>query len=138
NVPGAPGIGIKTAALLINEYGDLETLLARAGEIRQPRRRETLMAYADQMRLSRRLVPLDENTPLDFGLDDLEVRTPDADALLGFLAEMEFRTLSRRVAEALGRDAPAIPDAPPMPEAPRPDDIPFDAAAYERVGDAGA
>ncbi|RYG10969.1 MAG: DNA polymerase I, partial [Caulobacteraceae bacterium] len=64
NVPGAPGIGVKTAALLINEYGDLETLLARAGEIKQPKRRDTLIEYADQIRLSRMLVSLTCDTPL--------------------------------------------------------------------------
>jgi len=63
NVPGAPGIGVKTAALLINEYGDLETLLARAGEIKQEKRRETLINFADQIRLSRQLVQLDLSTP---------------------------------------------------------------------------
>ena len=68
NVPGAPGIGIKTAALLINEYGDLDALLERAGEIKQPKRRQTLIDHADQIRLSRDLVKLDENTPLDFTL----------------------------------------------------------------------
>jgi len=77
NVPGAPGIGIKTAALLINEYGDLDTLLERAGEIKQPKRRQSLIDNVDQIRLSRQLVQLDRNTPLDFGLDDLEVRDPE-------------------------------------------------------------
>ena len=72
NVPGAPGIGIKTAALLINEYGDLDALLERAGEIKQPKRRQTLIDHAEQIRLSRNLVLLDENTPLDFTIDDLE------------------------------------------------------------------
>jgi DNA polymerase-1 len=57
-VPGAPGIGLKTAALLINEYGDLDTLLARAGEIKQPKRREALVDNADQIRISRDLVTL--------------------------------------------------------------------------------
>ncbi|NCX83817.1 MAG: DNA polymerase I, partial [Rhodobacteraceae bacterium] len=71
NVPGAPGIGVKTAALLINEYGDLDSLLERAGEIKQPKRRETLINNADQIRLSRQLVQLDCNTPLDFTIDDL-------------------------------------------------------------------
>ncbi|UWR11219.1 DNA polymerase I [Sulfitobacter mediterraneus] len=139
NVPGAPGIGIKTAALLINEYGDLETLLARAEEIKQPKRRQTLIDHAEQIRLSRRLVLLDENTPLDFTLDDLEVRDPDADTLLGFLAEMEFRTLSKRVAEVLGREAPVIAEtAPALPDAPQADDVPFDAEKYEHVADADA
>ena len=88
NVPGAPGIGVKTAALLVNEYGDLDSLLERAGEIKQPKRRETLMNNADQIRLSRQLVQLDCNTPLDFTIDDLEIRDPDPDKLLSFLAEM--------------------------------------------------
>ncbi len=138
NVPGAPGIGIKTAALLINEYGDLESLLERAGEIKQPKRRETLINHAEQIRLSRRLVLLDEQTPLDFTLDDLEVREPDADVLLPFLAEMEFRTLSRRVAEVLGRDAPAIADTPAIANAPQVAEVAFDTASYEKVGDAAA
>ncbi|MFT6674911.1 MAG: DNA polymerase-1 [Sulfitobacter sp.] len=139
NVPGAPGIGIKTAALLINEYGDLETLLARAAEIKQPKRRQTLIDNAEQIRLSRRLVLLDENTPLDFTLEDLEVRDPDPDTLLGFLAEMEFRTLSKRVAEQLGKEAPVIADATaPTADAPQVDDLPFDADTYEQVSDAAA
>ncbi|WP_333830418.1 DNA polymerase I [Pararhodobacter sp.] len=112
NIPGAPGIGIKTAALLINEYGDLETLLARAGEIKQPKRRETLLNFADQIRLSRELVQLHPDTPLEVTLEDLEIRAPEAGVLLGFLAQMEFRTLSRRVAEKLGAEPPAISEAP--------------------------
>ena len=138
NVPGAPGIGIKTAALLINEYGDLDTLLERAGEIKQPKRRQTLIDHADQIRLSRDLVQLDENTPLDFTLDDLEVRDPDAEQLLGFLAEMEFRTLSKRVAEVLGKEAPTIADAPVPDDAPAAADVPFDADLYEHVSDTEA
>ncbi|MEX0339892.1 MAG: 5'-3' exonuclease H3TH domain-containing protein, partial [Arenibacterium sp.] len=77
NIPGAPGIGIKTAALLINEYGDLETLLDRADEIKQPKRRQTLIEHRAQIELSRKLVELDCQTPLDFTLDDLEVRDPE-------------------------------------------------------------
>jgi len=138
NVPGAPGIGIKTAALLINEYGDLDALLERAGEIKQPKRRQTLIDHADQIRLSRDLVKLDENTPLDFTLEDLEVRDPDADQLLGFLAEMEFRTLSKRVAEVLGKEAPTIAEAPVAADAPAAADVPFDADLYEHVSDTAA
>ncbi|MCF7746258.1 DNA polymerase I [Sulfitobacter sp. M39] len=138
NVPGAPGIGIKTAALLINEYGDLDTLLERAGEIKQPKRRQTLIDHADQIRLSRDLVQLDENTPLDFTLDDLEVRDPDAEQLLGFLAEMEFRTLSKRVAEVLGKEAPTIADAPVAADAPAAANVPFDPDQYEHVSDTDA
>ncbi|MEW9918125.1 DNA polymerase I [Marimonas sp. MJW-29] len=138
NVPGAPGIGIKTAALLINEYGDLETLLERAEEIKQPKRRETLIEHADQIRLSRKLVLLDDHTPLDFTLDDLEVKEPEAETLLAFLAEMEFRTLTKRVAEKFGTEMPEIEDTPTLPDAPTPDDIPFDHDKYEQVGDTAA
>ncbi len=137
NVPGAPGIGIKTAAMLINEYGDLDALLDRAAEIKQPKRRQTLIDHADQIRLSRKLVLLDENTPLDFTLDDLEVREPDADKLLGFLAEMEFRTLSKRVAEVLGKEAPVI-EEPKAIDAPVVAEVGFDAGGYEQVSDAKA
>ena len=101
NVPGAPGIGIKTAALLINEFGDLETLLARAEEIKQNKRRETLINHADQIRLSKKLVQLDKETPLDFTLDDLEVRDPDPETLLSFLADMEFRTITKKIAQPM-------------------------------------
>ncbi|WP_386624284.1 DNA polymerase I [Sulfitobacter geojensis] len=138
NVPGAPGIGIKTAALLINEYGDLDALLERAGEIKQPKRRQTLIDNADQIRLSRRLVQLDENTPLDFTIDDLEVRDPDPETLLGFLAEMEFRTLTKRIADQMGKEAPVIADAPAAPGAPVVADVPFDPEKYEQVSDAEA
>ncbi|MDS9468545.1 DNA polymerase I [Paracoccus sp. MBLB3053] len=112
NVPGAPGIGIKTAAQLIQEYGDLESLLERASEIKQPKRRQTLIDHAEQIRISKRLVELDCDTPLDFGLDTLEVREPDPEALLEFLTRMEFRTLTNRVAERFGTAAPVITDAP--------------------------
>ncbi|WP_116132375.1 DNA polymerase I [Tropicimonas sp. IMCC34043] len=139
NVPGAPGIGIKTAAQLINEFGDLETLLASTDRIKQPKRREVLTDKADQIRLSRRLVELDCATPLDFGLDDLEVREPDPTVLLDFLSEMEFRTLGKRIADQLGLEAPTIV-APPAaaetdgdPAAP-----PIDRDAYETLRDADA
>ena len=98
NVPGAPGIGIKTAALLINEFGDLEALLERAGEIKQPKRREALINFVEQIKLSKRLVELDISTPIDFTIDDLEVRDPDPEKLIKFLHEMEFRTLTNRIA----------------------------------------
>ena len=135
NVPGAPGIGIKTAALLINEYGDLDALLERASEIKQPKRRQTLIDNADQIRLSRRLVLLDDKTPLDFTLDDLEVRDPDPDKLLKFLTEMEFRTLTQRIAKTLKVEAPAIPTPPPSEDAPQIEVIPFDKATYTMVSD---
>lgn len=99
NVPGVPGIGIKTAAQLITEYGDLETLLARAGEIKQPKRREALIENAEKARISRQLVLLDDKVKLDVPLDDLAVHEPDARKLVAFLKAMEFTTLTRRVAE---------------------------------------
>ncbi len=102
NVPGVPGIGVKTAALLIGEYGDLETLLERASEITQPKRRESLITFADQARLSRTLVTLDCNAPLDVPLAATVVRELEAEALTGFMRKMEFNTLLRRVAEGLG------------------------------------
>jgi len=121
NVPGAPGIGIKTAAQLITEYGDLDTLLARAGEIKQPKRRETLINFADQIRLSKALVTLDCDTPLPEPLDDLVVREPDKAVLAAFLEEMEFRTLARRVGDGNAAAAPrtmdARPDARPLGKA---------------------
>ncbi|WP_170439028.1 DNA polymerase I [Ruegeria arenilitoris] len=139
NVPGAPGIGIKTAALLINEFGDLETLLDRAEEIKQPKRRETLIEKRDQIELSKRLVQLDCETPLDFTLDDLELRDPDPDKLMEFLAEMEFRTLTKRIADKLGVEPPVIADTPaPAADEPQAEDIPFDSSKYECVRDAAA
>src|ERR1700685_1478058 len=99
NVPGVPGIGIKTAAQLIVEYGDLETLLKRAGEIKQPKRREALIENAEKARISRQLVLLDDKVALEVPLDELAVHEPDARKLIAFLKAMEFATLTRRVAE---------------------------------------
>lgn len=99
NVPGVPGIGVKTAAQLITEYGDLDTLLARAGEIKQPKRREALIENAEKARISRKLVLLDDRVKLDVPLEDLAVHEPDARRLIAFLKAMEFSTLTKRVAE---------------------------------------
>jgi DNA polymerase-1 len=99
NVPGVPGIGVKTAAQLIVEYGDLETLLLRAGEIKQPKRREALIENAEKARISRKLVLLDDKVKLDVPLDELAVHEPDARKLIAFLKAMEFATLTRRVAD---------------------------------------
>ncbi len=106
NVPGVPGIGVKTAALLINEFGDLETLLARASEIKQDKRRENLIQFADQARLSKSLVILDRHVPLEVSLAETAVRQPDSDALTSFMRKLEFTTLLRRVAEGLGAPSP--------------------------------
>ena len=111
NVPGVPGIGIKTAALLIQEYGDLETLLARAGEIKQPKRRESLIEHADKARLSKVLVTLKDDVPVATPLEELGVSDPDPAALLAFLTEMEFRTLTTRVAQTLGSEGAPVPSS---------------------------
>ena len=108
NVPGVPGIGVKTAAQLIGEYGDVETLLKRAGEIKQDKRRQTLIDNAEQARISKRLVTLDSHVDLDTPLDDLLVHEPDYRNLIAFLKAMEFTTLTRRVAEAAEIDAAQI------------------------------
>jgi DNA polymerase I len=99
NVPGVPGIGIKTAAQLIVEYGDLEQLLFRAPEIKQPKRREALIENAEKARISRQLVLLDDKVALEVPLDDLAVHEPDARKLIAYLKAMEFSALTRRVAE---------------------------------------
>ncbi|WGS21332.1 MULTISPECIES: DNA polymerase I [unclassified Bradyrhizobium] len=99
NVPGVPGIGVKTAAQLIIEYGDLDQLLFRATEIKQPKRREALLENAEKARISRQLVLLDDKVDLEVPLDDLAVHEPDARKLIAFLKAMEFSTLTRRVAD---------------------------------------
>src|SRR5262245_33967964 len=108
NVPGVPGIGVKTAAQLIGEYGDLETLLARAGEIKQEKRRQALIEHAENARLSKKLVTLDDHVKLDVPLADLAVHEPDYKRLVAFLKAMEFHSLTRRVAEFSGVDAAEI------------------------------
>ena len=91
NVPGVPGIGVKTAAELINEYGDLETLLARAGEIKQPKRRERLTEFAMQARLSRELVTLKDDVPVVVAVEQLGVREPEPDDAAGLPARDGIR-----------------------------------------------
>jgi len=101
NVPGVPGIGIKTAAELIRTFGDLETLLARAHEIKQPKRRESLINFAEQARISYQLVRLKDDVPLELGLDDLKLGPVEWPKLAAFLDEMEFRTLKGRIESRL-------------------------------------
>jgi DNA polymerase I len=122
NVPGVPGIGVKTAALLINEFGDLDTLLARASEIKQEKRRENLIHFADQARLSRTLVTLDRSVPLDVPLAEMAVRSPDTEALTAFMRRLEFSTLLRRVAEGLGAELPEGMTPSPAPQRRKKDD----------------
>ncbi|WP_062114340.1 DNA polymerase I [Aureimonas sp. AU40] len=124
NVPGVPGIGPKTAAELLESFGTLEALLERAGEIKQAKRRETVLAHADQARLSKQLVTLDQNTPLDVPLDDLFIHEPDGEKLVAFLKAMELTTLTRRVAAKLGTEASEIaPAAVKVSAAPRGPDL---------------
>jgi len=115
NIPGVPGIGIKTAAQLITEYGDLETLLQRAEEIKQPKRRQNLIEHADNARISRQLAELKSDVPVEEDIDAFGVREPDPQKLIAFCKGMEFTTITRRVAEAAGVDAGDI----------EPADVPF-------------
>ncbi len=108
NVPGVRGIGIKTAAELINQYGDLETLLKRAGEIKQPKRRETLIENTENARISLRLVTLDQNSPIKESIESFGVREPEASPLIGFLKAMEFNSLTRRAASHFGIENPDL------------------------------
>ncbi|MEN3793447.1 DNA polymerase I [Fulvimarina sp. MAC3] len=124
NVPGVPGIGPKTASQLLEEYGDLETLLAKADGIKQKKRRENLIEFADQARLSKKLVTLDCATPLDTPLDDLFIHEPDGEKLVSFLKAMEFTTLTRRVAATLDTDASEVVSAKlDIEDAPRGPDL---------------
>ncbi|OCW56075.1 DNA polymerase I [Hoeflea olei] len=108
NVPGIPGIGPKTAAQLIEEFGDLDTLLARAGEIKQTKRRENIIEHADKARISRELVRLRDDVEVPEPLDALVLNPPDGPKLVAFLKGMEFTSLTRRVAEATDTDAGAV------------------------------
>jgi DNA polymerase-1 len=108
NVPGVPGIGVKTAAQLIGDYGDLETLLARAGEIKQEKRRQALIENTANARLSKKLVTLNDRVPLEVPLPELAVHEPDYKRLVAFLKAMEFMTLTRRVCEFGNIDAAQI------------------------------
>lgn len=116
NVPGAPGIGIKTAAQLIGEFGDLETLLARAGEIKQPKRRETLTnpEVVEKVRISHKLVTLVDDVAVETPLADLTLGQPDPARLVAFLKAMEFTTITKRVAEAYEVDVAAIDPDPAL------------------------
>lgn len=108
NVPGIPGIGPKTAAQLLDEYGDLDTLLSRAGEIKQQKRRENIIANADLARISRQLVALRTDVPLEQSLEQLVLEPQNGPKLIAFLKAMEFTTLTRRVAEATDTDASSV------------------------------
>ncbi len=112
NVPGVPGIGLKTGAELVNTYGSLEALLERAGEIKQNKRRENLIAFAEQAKLSKRLVVLDENVPVEHAVGSFAVDVPKAAHLIGFLKTLEFTSFTKKVAGELDADMAAIEPVP--------------------------
>ncbi|MGM0421878.1 MAG: DNA polymerase I [Pseudomonadota bacterium] len=99
NIPGVPGIGVKTAALLVNEYGDLDSLLGRADEIKQNKRRESLIEFADQARISRRLVRLEDAVDVPMAMDDLGIHDFDLDKLLSFLTAQGFNSTVSRLSQ---------------------------------------
>ena len=133
NVPGAPGIGIKTAAMLINEFGDLDELLRRSDEIKQPKRRQALTDNEEQIKLSRELVTLDCNTPLKFDLEDLEFNAPVPDQLLDFLTKMEFRTLTKRIAQKFDAEIPTFNNLDTDNKINNLEQVPFDRKKYELI-----
>ncbi|MBS0519408.1 MAG: DNA polymerase I [Proteobacteria bacterium] len=152
NVPGVPGIGVKTAAQLINEYGDLETLLQRAGEIKQPKRREALQTNAELARISRQLVQLRDDVPAPADPDSFDKRKPDPNVLLPWLEQQGFKSLIAKYAKELGEaTAPVAPATAPAtatkaePVTPKPapparakPNRPFTAADYELIRDEAA
>ncbi len=154
NVPGAPGIGVKTAAQLIEQFGDLDALLARAEEIKQPKRRQTLLDNAEQIRISRELVKLKTDAPAPEAAESFALGRTEGAPLIAFLKELEFRTLTNRIAAALDVDADAVEKSaviagPAVAEKAASDDAPpaprYDAATlpiapeqYEIVRDAAA
>lgn len=145
NVPGAPGIGVKTAAQLLTDFGDLDAVLARASEIKQEKRRQTLIDFRDQILMSRELVRLRCDVPPPADIDSFALREPDADVLSAFLAMMEFASLARRVGGTLslmqGTAMDKLPSAPvsrPLYGAPKAAPaqtalLPFDLDAYACV-----
>jgi DNA polymerase I len=112
NVPGIPGIGVKTGAQLISEYGDLETLLAKAPEIKQQKRRENLIQFAEQARISKKLVTLMDDVPVEHDVADFAIDKPKASQLIGFLKGLEFTSFTRKVAAELDADLNAIEPSP--------------------------
>ncbi len=136
NVPGVPGIGQKTAAQLIGEYGDLETLLSRASEIKQEKRRQSLIEFAEQARMSKRLVLLDDHVDLKIPLENLPLDGRDPRKLIAFLKAMEFNTLTKRVGEATGVDPNAVGPDPLLAAGGDADAVPFDVAPSAPGGEA--
>jgi len=133
NVPGCPGIGPKTAAELIGAFGTLDALLSRLDEIKQPKRREALMANVDKIKLSRELVTLRDDVDTELPWDAFAVREPEKSTLLQFLDAMEFRSLARRVREKLSKEGGADAPPPPAAEAAAVEEAPIRREAYITV-----
>ncbi len=140
NIPGVPGIGVKTAVVLLEQFGDLETLLQRCDEIPQKGRREKMMANIDNARVSLELVTLKTDVEVVVPLEDLAISDPDTEVLFDFLDEMTFRTLTARVRAALGEgetDGIRKDDTKAALEGPgaktTPDNVIFDKTKYECV-----
>jgi DNA polymerase I len=118
NIPGVKGIGDKTAVQLLETYGDLDTILARAADIAGKRPREALLQQADNARLSRQLVTLRRDVPVELDLEQLRVRAPDTDTLATLFTELEFRTLIPKLGDLVSVDiAPAVEPGEPGPPA---------------------
>jgi len=111
NIPGVPGIGIKTAAQLIDEYGNLEGLLDHAEEIKQTKRRENLIEFADLARVSKQLVTLDQEVPVEVALGALGIEPVDGSKAVAYLKALGFNTLTKRVADKFGVDIEAVEPA---------------------------
>ncbi len=139
NVPGAPGIGPKTAAELITLFGDLEGVLTRANEIKQPKRREAIVNNIDIIRLSRKLVALDEQAPLPLPMDQLPSPHPDKSGLIAFLMQQGFRSLVTKIEKENGitasQSATLAPVAPAAPAVARPTTANAPFGPYELVQD---
>jgi DNA polymerase-1 len=116
NVPGVAGIGVKTAALLINEYGDLDGVLANAENVKQPKRREALIEQADLARISRELVTLKVDVPVEVPLEDFAVKDIEVDTFLAFLQEQAFKSLVTRMESKFGQKAPEAKDVQAKPK----------------------
>ncbi len=135
NVPGVPGIGVKTAAQLLDEYGDLETLLERAEEIKQPKRRQNLVEHADLARISKQLVTLKTDVPVEETLTDFGWKPPEPDVLIGWLKEQGFKTIVTKVAAELGAEAGDDSVASPAVEAASIKDASYDLVQDEKTLD---
>lgn len=127
NIPGVPGIGVKTAAQLILEYGDLDSLLARAGEIKQPKRREILMQHADDARLSRQLATLHRDVPVPLALSEMKTRDLSMTKLADFLRKQGFKSALSR----LGQDSPPAPVSSPAAQRDEPPQSPSPSASAD-------